>query len=266
MLIANKMDDMPISTKDLELYKSEAKSDRITSDGGPVMPLTSHLEELRTKIIISIVALCVGVVVSFYLSKDLISFLIKIAPSGTTFLQIKPGEFFFTSLRIAFYFGLTFALPVILWQLGSFILPGLSEKEKKVSFPVIISSPVLFALGSLFAYFFVAPSMLNFLFGFGKNVIPTSISIEHFISFTLMIMAICGFAFLLPVLLISLASVGIVNSKMLFLQWRYAVIISLVLGAILTPTPDPFNMLIIAAVLAALYLFSMIVLRTLAIH
>lgn len=247
----------PISTKDLELYKKE--TDNLANDC--LMPLSEHLNELRTKIILSIVAVCIATFIGFAFSKEIIDILTKIAPQGTTFLQIKPGEFFFASLRVSVYIGLALSSPIVVWQLGSFILPGLSQKEKKVAIPILTGAPVLFCFGSIFAYYFVAPSMLNFLFGFGKDVILSSISIESFISFSLMVMAICGCAFLLPIVFLVLANVGIVGSHMLIAKWRYAVLGSLLFGAILTPTPDPFNMGIVSGVLIVLYFLSCGVLK-----
>lgn len=241
----------PISTKQLDLYKKKEDNNE-----GPVMSLSTHLEELRNKIIISLITLCISTFIGFYLSRDLITLLTNIAPSGTVFLQIKPGEFFFTCMRTALYLGLILASPAIIWQLGSFIMPGLTEKEKRIAIPTLSGAPVLFCIGFLFAYFFVAPSMINFLFGFGKDIISTSISIESFISFTLMIMAICGCAFLLPIVIFALANAGIVNSKILINKWRYAVLISVISGAVLTPTPDPFNMGIVSGILIALYFIS----------
>ena len=251
----------PISTKDLQLY--EPHKDKELSNGGPLMPIVDHLNELRNKILISLFALIVSSVIGFAFSRDIISLLIKIAPAGTTFIQIKPGEFFFTSFRVSLYCGLVIALPLIFWQLAGFVIPGLTDKEKKISIPIVSASPILFVFGSLFAYRFVAPSMIKFLFGFGKDVISMSISIEHFVSFTLMIMAICGFAFLLPVVLIVLANIGVVDSKILSHKWREAVLISVILGAILTPTPDPFNMGLVSGILIVLYVLSCGILKIL---
>ena len=243
----------PISTKDLDLYKHKEIDEPGSS---PSMPLSKHLEELRSKIIISLAALCIMTLIGFSFSRQIIGLLTNIALPDTTFLQIKPGEFFFTCMRVALYFGIALSSPVIIFQLGSFIFPGLNEKEKKITIPVLSGAPVLFCIGSLFAYFFVAPSMLNFLFGFGKDVISTSISIESFVSFTLMIMAICGCAFLMPIVIFALANVGILNSNILIINWRYAILASVISGAVLTPTPDPFNMSIVSGILIALYFLS----------
>lgn len=246
----------PTSTKELQLYNTNEDTDIEIS-----IPLTVHLAELRNKIIVSFIILCITTFIGFISSKEIIRLLTNIAPDETMFLQIKPGEFFFISLKVALYCGLVLALPIIIWQLVSFILPGLTKKERKATIPILFSAPFLFCLGAIFAYYFVAPSMVNFLFGFGKEVIPSSISIESFISFTMMIMAVCGFVFLLPVIIFALASAGMVNHKILLNKWRYAILASLILGAILTPTPDPFNMGIISGILISLYFLSCGVLR-----
>ena len=248
----------PISTKELNLYK---KKNIDEADIETLMPLSVHLNELRNKIIISLFALCITVLIGFSYSRETVKLLTIIAPNGTTFLQIRPGEFFFTSLRAALFGGIISASPIIIWQLGSFILPGLTKKEKKIALPILTGAPFLFFTGVVFAYFFVVPSMLNFLFGFGKDIISTSISIESFISFTLMIMAICGCVFLLPIIILALANVGIVNSKILISQWRYAILASVIFGAVLTPTPDPFNMSIVGGILLVLYFISIGILK-----
>ncbi len=244
----------PVSTKDLQLYEKDEVI-------GEIMPLTKHLDELRTKIIFSVISLVISTTIGFYLSRDIIKLLTDIAPKDTSFFQIKPGEFFFSSVKVSFYCGILLSSPIILWQLASFIFPGLKPEEKKLTIPILIGSPFLFLCGSLFAYNFIAPSMLNFLFGFGENIISTSISIENYISFTLMIMAMCGCTFLLPAIIFTLAGLKIIDSNFLISQWRYAILTSVVLGAILTPTPDPFNMGIISGILIGLYFISSFALK-----
>lgn len=248
----------PISTKQLDLYQ---RKDVNESDIETFMPLSVHLNDLRNKIIISLIVLCITILIGFSFSRGIVKLLIEIVPEGTVFLQIRPGEFFFTSLRVALFSGVISASPIIIWQLGSFVLAGLTSKEKKVAIPILTGAPFLFFIGVIFAYFFVAPSMMNFLFGFGKDVISTSISIESFVSFTLMIMAICGCTFLLPIIILALANAGIVNSQMLLRSWRYALLSSVILGALLTPTPDPFNMGIVGGILIMLYFISVGILK-----
>lgn len=248
----------PVSTKDLNLYKDKASDE---FEIGPQMALSEHLSELRKKIILSLVVFIVFALIGFTFTSQITSLLIDIAPENTMFIQIKPGEYFFASLKISFYFAVTFSSPLLIYILGSFIAPGLKKAEKKIIAPVMILSPLLFFSGILFGYYFVTPSMLNFLFGFGENIVSSSISIENFISFSLMILSICGFTFLLPVLFIVLAFFKIIDSSFLIQKWRYFILSSVVLGAVLTPTPDPFNMCLISGLLVGLYLFSFVILK-----
>lgn len=247
----------PISTKELSLYQGKKE----ITDEGPSLPLSEHLNELRKKIIISLAVFLICALITFSFSKDFLRLLILAVPSETTFLQIKPGEFFFTSLRVALFFAFIFSSPIIIWQLGSFILPGLTNKEKKIAVPILTLSPLLFLTGSAFSYFFVIKSMLNFLFFFGKDVIPISISIEYYVSFVLMILAICGFIFLLPIVIIALGSAHIVSAQTLIKKWKHALLLSLILAAIFTPTPDPINMCLVGSILIALYLVSIVILK-----
>ncbi|OGI06087.1 MAG: twin arginine-targeting protein translocase TatC [Candidatus Melainabacteria bacterium RIFCSPLOWO2_02_FULL_35_15] len=247
-----------MSTKQLDLYQ---RKDVNESDIETFMPLSVHLNDLRNKIIISLIVLCITIFIGFSFSREIVKLLTGIAPPGTVFLQIRPGEFFFTSLRTALFAGIVLAAPVIVWQLGSFILPGLTKKEKNIAVPILMAAPFLFFTGMIFAYFFAVPSMLNFLFGFGKDIISTNISIESFVSFTLMIMAICGCTFLLPIIILALANTGIVNSQILLKNWRYVLLSSVISGALLTPTPDPFNMGIVSGILIMLYFISIGILK-----
>lgn len=248
-----------ISTKELDLYEDEEEKDE-----GLRLSLSEHLNELRGRVIISLFVLILATLVTFTFSKEFLRLLLLAAPKETTFIQVKPGEFFFTSLRVSLFFGLIISSPVIIWQLGSFILPGLTNKEKKVAAPILIFSPMLFLAGTAFAYFCVTKSMLNFLFFFGKDIIPLSTSIESYVSFVIMILAICGFVFLLPIVIVALANVGIVDSQILISKWKYALLLSLILGAILTPTPDPFNMCLIGGILIVLYIVSIVILKLMA--
>ncbi len=248
----------PTSTKELELYPEKPLQN---TENAHSMPLGEHLNELRNRIIICSISIMLGIAIGFLFSRQFIYALTSIAPSDTLFFQIKPGEFFFTCFRVATFLGILLSSPVLLWQLGTFILPGLTLKEKKIAIPILVGSPILFLIGSVFAYCFVVNSMLDFLFGFGKDVISTSISIENYTSFVLLVMAICGFTFLLPIIILTLSGVGIVNSSMLMNKWRYAIFLSVVLGAVLTPTPDPFNMSIVSGILIALYFLSVLILR-----
>lgn len=225
--------------------------------------LTEHLSELRDRILISISIFLLFATLSFIFSETLIKVLEEPAPFGTKFFQIKPGEIFLTSLKVSGFFGLVFSMPIWLWQIQSFLSPGLKEQEKKIINPIVSFSPFLFYIGIVFAYFMVLPSVLEFLINYGSNVVETSFSLDYYLSLVISILAVCGISFQIPIILITLGQLGLVSSRTLMKPWRYVILFAFVISAILTPTPDPFTMSILAFALLALYFFTLLILRML---
>lgn len=225
--------------------------------------LTEHLSELRDRLLISISVFLLFAILSFVFSETLIAFLESPAPSGTKFFQIKPGEIFLTSLKVAGFFGLIFSMPIWLWQLQAFLMPGLKTEEKKIISSIVNFSPLLFYLGIIFAYFALLPSVLEFLISYGSKVVETSFSLDYYLSLVISILAICGISFQIPIILITLGQLGLVNSNTLMKPWRYVILFAFLIAAILTPTPDPFTMSILAFALLMLYFITLLVLRML---
>lgn len=226
--------------------------------------LSEHLSELRDRIIISVVALLVIFLIAFNYSADLIALLQELAPLGSSFIQLKPGEVLMTSIKISVYAALILAMPLVLYQVAEFLKPGLKETEAKLITPILLSSPLLFWLGIAFAYFFTLPPLLKFLLGFGKDVVEARYGLEHFINLELSILSICGLSFQLPVLIITLAQLGLVNVDSLLKLWRYVVLGAFCLAAVITPTPDPMTMTIVASALIALYFMTILFLTVIA--
>ena len=121
------------------------------------MSIFDHLEELRWRIFYSLIAVVVGIVACFIWVKPLVA-LLEVPAQGTKFLQLAPGEFFFVSFKVAGYSGLVLASPFILYQIVSFILPGLTRKERRLLAPVVFGSTILFAVGLVFAYVALIPA------------------------------------------------------------------------------------------------------------
>lgn len=225
--------------------------------------LTEHLDELRSCIIISIVAICVCIAITFSFSGEIIKTIEATAPSGSTFFQLKPGELFLSSLKVSVISGLVLALPVLLQQLYVFLAPGLEEREQKITASVFVMTPFFLYAGMAFSYFFILPPLLEFLLGFRTGVVESRYGLEHFLNLSSSLLVLTGIAFELPVLLFVLGLSGLVSSKMLLSAWRYVVMFAFITAAILTPTPDPFTMSILALALLALYFFSILVLKIL---
>jgi hypothetical protein len=134
------------------------------------MPIWDHLEELRERVLVGGLAALIAIVVCFCFSKDLVVFLeAPVASKGVRFLQLSPGEFFFTTFKVAGYAGLLLSTPTILYEIISYIVPGLTVSEKRLLAPVMFGSSFLFFCGILFAYEILTPAALNFFRGLLKR-------------------------------------------------------------------------------------------------
>jgi sec-independent protein translocase protein TatC len=256
---------MPEPKFNREDYKNQENnrnlSDIDAADKSSAVELSEHLEELRNRIFISLIVFVLLVMLCFHFSESIILVLESCAPKGSSFFQIKPGELFMTSLKVAVYFGFCFSLPVIFWQGFLFMRPGLKDNEKHLLAPLVILAPVLFWLGQIFAYFLVLPPLIEFLFKFRENIVETRYSLEHFLNLVISLLSMTGVSFLLPLIILMLGICNLVSSKQLLSIWRYVVLGAFVLSAIITPTPDPFTMSILASALLSLYFLTVIILK-----
>ncbi len=222
------------------------------------MSIMEHLDELRKRIISSLISLIIGVLIAFFCSRYLIDFLKLLAPDTVTFVQLSPGEVLMTSFKLSVFVGAALASPIILYHLLRFILPGLKPKEQGfISLSVFFGS-LLFLVGISFAYYAVIPPALGFLLDYGNDVAQNLMSIALFIDFCSSLIVLTGFMFELPVLLFLLSFTGLIHSKQLISHWRGAIVGIFLFSAVLTPSQDPFTMLIVASALISLYVASII--------
>ncbi len=217
------------------------------------MSLVDHLEELRRRVLRSLLAVLLGAAGCLLAVKPLVR-LLEMPAEGIRFLQLAPGEFLFVSLKVAGYAGLSLALPYVLYEGLSFVLPGLSRRERRLVAPAVAGSAVLFAAGLAFAWWALVPAALNFLVSYGADVVEPSWSIERYLDFVLLLMVATGLAFQLPVLQLLLGALGLVQAKAMISGWRWVVLASALAGAVLTPSTDPVTMLLLSGAITALYL------------
>jgi sec-independent protein translocase protein TatC len=225
------------------------------------MTLLDHLDELRTRIIYSLVAITTGFIVAFIFSADIINLLKAVAPANTQFVQLSPGEVFIVSMKMALYAGIYIASPVIYYHIIKFISPGLKLPEKKFILPIVIATFILFTIGMLFGYFAALPLALNFLLGYGSEVAQNVISIEKYTSFCSATILIMGVLFQVPLLLLFLSIINIVSSAKLIEIWKYVILIAFIVGAVITPSPDPFGQTIVAGAILILYGISIVLIK-----
>lgn len=228
------------------------------------MPIWDHLEELRERVLVAGLAAAVGILTCFCFSKDLVLFLeAPVAGSGVRFLQLSPGEFFFTTLKTAGYSGLLLAAPTVLYEIIAYVVPGLTKSERTFLAPVVFGSSILFYFGLFFSYEILTPAALNFFVTYAEGAVESLWSIDQYFEFVLVLMLSTGLSFQVPVIQVMLGHLGIVSSQQMFSVWRYVVVGATVAAAVLTPSTDPFTQGLLAIPLVGLYLGGALAVRAL---
>ncbi|XP_022011811.1 sec-independent protein translocase protein TATC, chloroplastic isoform X1 [Helianthus annuus] len=218
------------------------------------MTIFDHLEELRERIFVSVLAVGAAILGCFVYSKDLIMILeAPVRTQGVRFLQLAPGEFFFTTIKVSGYCGLLLGSPVILYEIIAFVLPGLTRSERKFLGPIVLGSSVLFYTGIVFSYIVLTPAALNFFVNYAEGVVESLWSIDQYFEFILVLMFSTGLSFQVPVIQLLLGQVGLVSGDQMLLVWRYVVVGAVVAAAIVTPSTDPLTQMLLAGPLLGLY-------------
>ncbi|HIK19703.1 MAG TPA: twin-arginine translocase subunit TatC [Synechococcus sp. M44_DOE_062] len=226
------------------------------------MTLMEHLEELRSRLLASVIAVVICIIACFAVVNRIVA-LLEVPARGVTFLQLAPGEYFFVSVKVAAYSGLLLATPFLLYQIARFVLPGLSVKERKLLGPVVLGSSLLFVAGLVFAYYLLIPAALNFFIRYGEGVVDQAWSIDRYFEFVLLLLFSTGLAFQVPILQALLGALGLVSAEQMLKGWRYVVLGAVVAGAILTPSTDPLTQSLLAGAVTFLYLFGILLVKLL---
>jgi sec-independent protein translocase protein TatC len=214
--------------------------------------IVEHLEELRDRLIRSVIALTVTTLFSFIFAKKLLEILV--APMGATPpVSSSPTTNIVVFTKVALISGVVLAMPVLVYQLISFIAPGLTRQEKRYLYFVVPGATLSFVVGIAFAYFVMVPTAIPFLKGFLGDIIEPNWFVDRYISFITSLLFWVGLSFETPLLIFFLAKLGIVTPAVLSRNRKYAVLVMAVLSAVITPTPDPFNMILVMAPLILLY-------------
>jgi sec-independent protein translocase protein TatC len=225
------------------------------------MPLTAHLEELRTRLIRGMIGATLGFAACYGFVEILIEYLLRplqaLRPDQVIVIGTGVTDAFFTKLKVAFVSGLFVASPIIFYQLWQFIAPGLYEREKRVALPFAFFASFFFFAGAAFCYYFVFPvAFAFFLEEFGSIGISPQIRVSEYLSFTSRMLLAFGVTFELPVVTFFLARVGMVTHKTMIGWWRYAIVVIFVVAAVLTPGPDIASQMLMATPLLVLYALS----------
>ena len=231
---------------------------------GQEQPLVQHLLELRTRLLKSIAAIAVGFLCLAFFSNDLYSFfsapIQALLPDGSTMIATDVASPFFAPFKLTAFLALFLAMPYVLFQVWSFIAPGLYEQEKKLAMPLFISSVLLFYLGIAFCYYIVFP----LVFGFFTSVAPVGISvtpdINSYLNFILKLFFAFGLAFEIPVATVILVRTGITSHSALAKKRPYIIVCCFIFGMLLTP-PDVISQSLLAIPTWLLFEFGLILSR-----
>jgi len=216
------------------------------------MTIMEHLAELRERLIKCLIALSITTIFSLLFTGRFLAILI--APmEGNQPVALKPTETIVVYFKIALIGGLVLAMPVIIYQLVRFVSPGLLPHEKRYLYILLPGATISFAAGVAFAALVMLPFAVRYLQGFLSDIIKPTYSIDYYISFVTTLLFWVGVIFETPLVIFFLAKLGVVSPQMLTRNRKYAIVIIAVIAAVVTPTPDPFNMLIVMAPLVALY-------------
>jgi sec-independent protein translocase protein TatC len=251
------------------------------------LPFAEHLRELRIRLWRSIVAYIVAIFVCWGFWRPLFALLVKplvvamtAAKLPVKLIAISPTEPVWVPLKLSMLAAVFVASPVIFWELWKFIAPGLYAKEKRYALPFVIFSVVMFVGGALFAYLVILPIAYPVLLGFAKGnlaqineifgikvnmtmgpavVIEPSLTLDHVFDFSIKLLLGCGLIFELPLLITFLAGVGVVTHRSLWRFNRYAIVLSFIVGALITPGPDVMSQVLVSVPLIGLYNLSILI-------
>ena len=230
---------------------------------GERMSFLDHLDELRKRITRACVGILVGILVSFAFIQRIFNFLLaptrKVLPPGVKIIYTQPGEAFGMYINVALIVGAVIAAPYVMYQVWLFIAPGLYSNEKRMAIPFVLLTTGGFVLGAAFNHYIAFPFMMAFFASFNGIDLAFMPRLED--TFGLYVKMLLGFGiiFQMPTVVFFLAKMRMVTARFLWSKLRYAILITFIVAAVITPTGDPMNQTIFAAPMILLYLLSIVI-------
>lgn len=248
--------------EDNKVLENQVKETKEVDINEPEMGFWQHLEELRNRIIYGFIALIIGCIISAYYIEPIMNYVLLL-PAQKSGLELQNLKVFGKPMlyfKVIVLSGFIISMPYLLFQIWKFIEPALYKNEKSWARKITFFTTFCFLCGISFAYFVMIPSMLSFSasFGAGDNI-KNTIDINEYWSFLMLMIITAGIFFEMPMISFILSRIGLLTPILLRKYWRHSAIIILILAAILTPSPDPFNQLIVAVPIYILYEISIIV-------
>jgi sec-independent protein translocase protein TatC len=226
------------------------------------MTFLEHLEDLRKRLFYSFIAILVAVIPAWTFSRQLYDLLARpvtqYLPEGTRMAFTTLAAPFMLYLKVSFLAAVFVTSPFVFYQLWMFISPGLYQREKKYVIPFVFFTSFFFILGALFGYYIVFPWACRFFINLGKDFQPV-ITVDQYFNFALKVLLGIALVFELPTLVYFLSKIGLVTSRWMVKNFKYAVLIAFVVAALITPTPDMVTQSIVAVPMIALYGLSILI-------
>ena len=244
-----------VATKQSRFENEIVPLPSVARNDGDKRPFLEHLEELRRRLLRCFLWAGLGTVAGWRIAPRLLEILIH--PVGQV-VFLSPTEPFMVHLKVAFLAGVVLSFPLLAWETWKFFQPAFRSIATWPPFLVLPVSAALFSLGVWFGWKLLLPAALKILLSFGGGVMTPMITVGSYVSFASWLIAGCGLIFQIPLAVFLLAAAGLVRPAALLRHWRPAVLVILVVAAVITPTPDVFTQLLLAAPLAALYLGSVL--------
>lgn len=220
------------------------------------MGLLDHLYELRDRLAKAFIALVVGTLIGLFIGEPVLKYLQT--PYGRAFAVLGPTGGVVAYFRVSLLIGAIISIPIVTYQIMMFVIPGLTPREKRVvlySLPAIVG---LFAVGVLFSWFILIPPALDFLETFASDIFRAEWTADQYLGFVTSLIFWMGVAFEIPLIFFVLGLIGLVGPRNLLNSWRFAVVGSAIAAALITPTVDPVNMMLVMGPLLALFVASIL--------
>ena len=216
------------------------------------MSLVEHLDELRRRIIVVAIAVAVAAVAGFFIAEPVLGLLRAALPDDTELIQLRVLEGLGVRLRLSLMIGLAIAMPVILYELWAFVTPGLTTRERRLVWPLLILALVFFAAGIVLGYLII-PNALSFLLGLALPGVPPMLDVGEYVGFVTTLMIAFGLAFQFPVIMLLLNRAGILTYAFLAARRRYVIVLIVVIAIMITPGGDPISSGILSLVMYGLF-------------
>lgn len=220
------------------------------------MSFLDHLEELRSRLLKSLIAVSIAFGVCWNFHEEIFDFMIqplKTAYPGVRLIATSPTETIMLYMKMAFFAGLFLAAPFVLFQVWQFIAPGLKKSEKRYVVPFILFGTIFFVGGAAFGHYYLFPITFKFLGQFGGTNIEFLPKVSDYYTFYSWFLLALGIVFQVPVVIFVLAQVGLVTAGFLIRQFKWAVLVAFIVAAVVTPTPDMVTQTLLALPMIALY-------------